>query len=352
MTSLDYYLNEDHAARRRTTLLAVAVGAATLIICRLLGFTTNLSVVLTALATGTVEVGRAASYKPLSTRARRTRPASITTRRYVLRAIGSAAGLLLASMLRVPRIEAAILERRILKATSGSSSYDKAARLISYAYENDIPISKSVVDTAKRRLTQAYSVAPQNSSIGTSLSQLIAYEVYRRTGLKLTLPANGVIAGPSPLKLWAGISVPPWGAVFVGEGIASTTLEVLFDYSPDMKPAVMSLAQQQNDSAFTNFSVVRKGDLITAPAFVLLDEGARTVVVLDVAVLNLSQTLDDVVWDNVTFDHCRVGYRGGRVHLGSVRFKNCEFIAENDKGRDLLNQLQTFGEQPVTLFRP
>src|SRR6202035_278436 len=64
MTYLNHYLTQDHAARHRTTLFSVGIGAAVGMITELWGIPFQASFLLCLLATGAVELTMAVRYVP------------------------------------------------------------------------------------------------------------------------------------------------------------------------------------------------------------------------------------------------------------------------------------------------
>jgi hypothetical protein len=357
MTSLDYYLTKDHAARQRTILISVAAGALAGMSLQLLNGSFALAVIACVAITVGIQFLRALTYKTAIVAKRKptnraTLPAP-QVRRYLIQAAVSAAGFFVLVALRVSRIEAAVMDRKLREAIAGKPPYPKAYHLVRAAIQNDIPADPPSIDSAKRRaisgaLEARLTPDELNKSVAPTLVQLEVYKLYALTGIKLNTAPVSVFFPSGTYRV--GGSVKGDGVSLAGEN-RSTTIELVdFDNTPESPALFVYTNEMRSDVVLGNMTALRRSDNIsTAPAFVAAESGAFRVAVTDVTLSNLSQDLDTVIWVNTSFNRCRVTYRGGALEMNSVTFTDCVFSSAAGKGQLVLDKIRANGEKPMTL---
>ena len=82
-------------------------------------------------------------------------------------------------------------------------------------------------------------------------------------------------------------------------------------------------------------------------------EAARTAHISRFAVSGCSQQIDGPFWEDGTFQHTIIVYKGGELHLKNVRFVDCLFIVSFPKGpptpaRTLAEQILSAKDVPFT----
>jgi hypothetical protein len=333
-------------------LTAVATGAIVAMVAQALGASSNVAFLACALATGAVQTIRAFLYKQVLRKRSRSVASFSPIRRSLVRGALAALGIFVLSLLRIPRIEAAILDRKLQQATSGSPPYEKANQLVKYAITDNIPINPKTLDTAKRQVTRDYaSLTPAlQESVKVTFGQLVVYEVYALTGVSLNIPVVLILL-PHTYTMHA--SVFARSVAVVGEDAERSVVDVDFDYDPRL-PAVYVFDPRRpapsGDALVAHLAVGRQREnVFNPPALLAVQDKMQRIVVFDVRVSNLSQTLDDVFWVNVTFDRCRIAYQGGRFRMKSVTFIQCEFSTDNDQARSVLTYIEQHQGEPLTL---
>jgi hypothetical protein len=365
MSNLDYYLLEDHAARRRTTLVGAAVGAALGIVLQGLGLSLNVTALVCFAAAGVVEITGVITYRQVIRKARTPAPV-MSFRRELLQGALSAAAILILALLRIPRLEAAIWERKLIQATAGLPPYDKANEIVQSAIESDVAIGLKSVDTARLQifphLTAAnppvgpppavtLSPAQEKGSANFTSVQLDVYTIYRLTGVKLNpllraLILSGIYSVDATLHV-------NWGPI-IGLSRAHSGLREV-DFKNTYGNSVFQYEGGEDRDAYVahlTAASVRSGSPVTPPAFIQRDNSSSRLAVFDVSLSDLAQTLDDIIWADVTFDRCYITYRGGPLQIKDVTFRNCDFIADNESAQAVLEQIKLQGEKPVTIWHP
>jgi len=349
MTKLDYYLTQDHAARQRTMLISVSVGALAGMLAELLGAAFNVAVVVCVLTVGGLEIIRAVSYAPPVRKIIQSSADFQETRRYLLGLVYSAVGCLAVAFWASPRVEA-MVERKLREATAGDPPYDKANKLIKSALQNDIRINSATVEIVRRKVAGTHSrvTGDVQASVNLTLAQLDAYQIYVLTGIKLNVVPRAVFLSAYTYSVNDTIRVN-WGPN-IGEDRSRATINAV-DFNRAQSPAIFSYEGGGSRDAFVSHltaTSTMSGGAFVPPAFIQRDSSPSKLAVFDVTVLNLSQALDDIIWVNVTFDRCRINYQGGRLQLKWVTFKDCQFNSENESARAILDRIRQQGTNSMT----
>jgi hypothetical protein len=357
MTSLDYYLTKDHSARQRMILISVAAGALVGVSLQLLNTPFNLAVIACVATTVSIQFIGALTYKT-ATVVKRTGTSRITVptpqvRRYLIQTAVSAAGFVVSVALRVPSIEAAIMDRKLREAINGKPPYPKAYHLVRSAIQNDIRANLPSIDSAKRRaiggaLEAGLTPDELNKSLAPTLAQLEAYKLYALTGIKLDTAPSSVFFPSGTYRLTEPVSSD--SVSLIGQSRNTTIQVVDFDSTPDAAALFIYGKEMQKDAVIGNMTALRRSaNVSTAPAFVAAESEAFRVAVTDVTLSNVAQDLDTVIWVNTSFDHCRVTYRGGPLEIRSVTFIDCVFSSAGGKAQFVLDKIRANGEKPFTL---
>ena len=285
MNNLDYYLLQDHAARRRTTYVGAAVGTFLFVLSQILALPINVGLAICFVGAGIVEVTRAVSYRKPSPKAQRLSGA-VPVRRYFMRAAFSTAIFLIAIVLR----------RTIYKPLTVEAALDLAVK---EAKAGDIEIANKRLQDASELLTK---LKTDHVPARSSFFQFAVDAINR-------LQPTGV---------------PP-------ESI-HTALAGLAEYRASINQrsnAVVQIGEMRRVGQF----MLLKDSLISGQSAVSFGNSGGFV-------------LDGFILDNVTFQDATVIYYGARpVKLHHVRFVNCPFrIAATPNGYQLLKAI---AEQPV-----
>jgi hypothetical protein len=343
MTDMDYYLTCDHAARTRSMVISIAVGVA----CAAVATFLELPDKMVAFICGAVTIGTEIISATAYTRRypSKSSESPFLIRRYLLRLAVS-----LPLFVVAPVVQAGIVDRKLLKAMQEGPPYNKAKRLLIFGLRNGIVVHVATLDVTRQTVTQAYLSLPdeEREKTGTTLAQILAYELYIQTQIKLTV---GIVAVFIPRgSFLIGNSLKMQYVTTVGEDKNRADIMVAFDKTPQ-NPAVLVYEKRADpplDAILAHLSVKRPGwSLDNAPALVLMEADHQKVAVMDVLVSNLSQTLDSIIWADVVFDHCRILYHGGPLLLKNVLFNDCEF--EDSAHNAVLDKIRRYDGSPVTL---
>jgi hypothetical protein len=303
MTNLDYYLTSGHSARSKTTFIAIAVGAGSGMFSEWLGAPLKLAAVVCILVIGAVEIARAWQYAQPAKR-KRIVDADLpsASRRSLILAPVSTFLFIIVEFLPVPKIEAAVMDRRLQKATGGNPPYDKVDKLVTSAIHNEIPASPKSIDAAKHQVAQALTtdVAPaaRESATGT-LARLEGYKVF----------SQNLIARK------------PQSYVNIQNAVAYRTLEPPYPHA-----WVLGIGATE--------------------------EVAKATLVYRVRIKDLSQEIDWFKWVDIVFEDSTILYYGGDIYLANVTFKNCKvdvihFLDPNpDLTKRVVERLQRANDGP------
>jgi hypothetical protein len=352
MTNLDYYLTEDHAARRKTTLICVVVGAVLGLVVKGLSLSLNTTTIACVLAAGAVEFGRALTYKRESRKVQRTKPV-LSRRRYVIQGAFSAAMFAILSFLRIPRAEAAIIERQLGNAANQDPpEYDKVNNLIDFAIQNSVPLNPAIVDATRKQVVRFLPASLGSGEVSRTLARLDGYALYAfaKLTLNIRLPVVAAPVGELPIH---GPVYGRAGVSLTGADRNATKLIADFIHSP-RTPGVLLYggSDMKADALVTHMTVTWSGsNLADAPFFLirLPEDRIHRVVVFDVTVIDMRQTLDGIIWVGVLFDRCRITYSGGTLQMQDVIFRECEFVAENEHAAQVIEFFREQGQNAITL---
>jgi hypothetical protein len=357
-----YYLTQDSSARQRTLLFSVFAGIVSGAVAQLAGISTSVAVGICVLAVAAVEIGAALGYA--RSRHLTDRDAVVLPiRRYVIRVALSSTGIFILALLRAPRIEAGFVDRRLREMTGEDPiPFDKVDALVSLAIQNDIPIPKKSIAAAKLLALRAAAKAsfnatlPSTSSASDTLAHLEAYTVYDAAAVSLRL--SSAVFLPAKTYVLYG---PIYGRSNsqLGESRDGTLLDVEFK-STDVPfkqtkptPAVLNYWPSiWSDALIARQTATGQNlPLSDAPEFVRKAPENRSykLVILDVTILSLRQTLDELTWVDVLFDRCSITYNDGALQLDRVTFRDCEFSVSDER---VLNYIRSQQGSPVTIKRP
>ena len=372
MTNLDYYLTCDHVARRNTTLISIVAGICVGTLLEASGATFKVAAISCILVIAAVEMARARLYtKPFEEESRALDLSSPTRRSFLLVPV-SAALFIFFALIPTPRIEAAVLERRLRKLTGEVPlPFEKVDALINLAIQNNIHISEKTIAAAKH---QVLRVAAKESSYGNvtlpnaapnaasaTLGNLEAYTVHEVAAVSLRL--SGVVLLAASTYVLHGPIYAPSSVSQVGESREGVVLDVEFQPTDvpfnRMKtiPAVINYLppKMESDALIARQTAIgRSVTLSDAPEFVhnAAEDQSHKLVVLQVTISSLRQTLDGLIWIGVVFDHCFITYQGGPIQLDGVTFRACEFSPPSSQAESkALDYIKSQEGNPVTLNR-
>src|SRR6266851_358051 len=350
--NLDYYLTQDHAARGLTMAYAIVAGTLVGAGTQLASFSSHESLGLCVSTVAFIQLVRALRCGKGSQRGSRT-TIVLPVRRYLLRAAFLSIGIFILAILRIPRIEAAAADRRLREMTSEDPlPFEKVDALINFAIQNRIPIRSDSITAAQVKVlaaakaTSGPTVSPPAS---TTFARLEAYALYNVADVRLQL-SGAIILRAEPATFYAPVFARSMS--MLGLSRTESIIDVKFK-----RTAAMAAAINYNDAAMGSDALVARMTvtgqelaLSDAPEFILKQPEAEPhkVVVLGVTVSNLRQTLDRLVWIDVLFDKCLIVYGGGPIHLEAVRFRDCEFSADEVSG-EIFDYIGSRKGQPVTL---
>jgi len=372
MTNLDYYLTCDHVARRNTTLISIVAGSCVGTLLEASGATFKIAAISCILVIAAVEMTRARLYTKPFEKKSRALDLSSPTRRSLLLVPVAAALFVFFALIPTPRIEAAVLERRLRELTGEDPlPFEKMDALINLAIQNNIPISEKTIAAAKH---QVLRVAAKESSHGNvtspdaapnaasaTLGNLESYTVHEVAAVSLRL-SNVVVLAAGAYALHAPVNVKRSSSQ-VGESREGVVLDVEFSINVppfnQMKtiPAVIRYLSPKMESDVLIARQTATGRSLTlsdAPEFVhnAAENQSHSLVVLQVTISSLRQTLDSLIWIDVLFDRCFITYQGGTIQLDGVTFLACEFSPPSSEAEaKVLDYIKSQEGKPVTLKR-
>jgi hypothetical protein len=355
MKDVDFYLTYAHSARNRSMYISTLIAATAGGLAELLGARLEYAVIVCFVAAVGSEVLAANRYRRPPAHKQQRSIIFSSRRREVIQTLSSAAALLIVTLLRIPRLEAAVIERKLIQATSGPPPYDRANVLIRSVLENNIRLSPRGMEIVKKQLspnlvpTDPTQPAPDHESIPANLTyaDLEGYNIYNATGVKLRLPIKRVVVLGGFYRVDATLYVP-WGST-VGQSRTQSGLRA-DNFLPNA-PAIFSFAGDVDRDAFVAHLTGALGSGLP-PSFIERDNSSSKLAVFDVTVSNLKQTLDGIIWAEVLFDHCFITYNGGPVLLKNVTFKDCQFSARNIFAQSVVETIRNYENNPVTLTFP
>lgn len=287
------------------------------------------------------------------------RPRSIEPHSFSRRTLALQAASFIAFVLslRLPHVEAAVVERKLIEATAGPPPYDKANELIRSAIHHNVSVSLKSIEVAKRQVARnltAESVPRQEEdSANSTFAQLDAYAIYRMTGVKLSIPLPRVVVLSGIYAINETIDVN-WGPL-IGLDRARSGIRAV-DFKKTKGSAIFSYEGQGERDAYvahmTVSSTTSGNPVVPPPAFIHRDNSSSKLAVFDVTVSDLWQALDGIIWVDVAFDRCHIAYGGGPVLMKEVTFNDCEFASENNAASAVLEQIRLQSPKPITLTIP
>jgi len=352
VTNLEFYLTQDHRARNLTTLMSVTVGTVLGIITQVWGAKISTAAAISFIGIAFIEVTRALAYKLKPVQRKEMVIGFSSSRRSLLRLAYASVAFMFFAALRLPRLQASIIEKQLDRATKGTPPYKEADRIIQFAAQNKIPVKAKSIEAAKRRVIEKYDSvpAPVQNSVKFTLAQLISLEAISATG-EAFHASLAVFLKTGQYKILAPIVInEPQSVAIAGEGPEQTVLEIDFNLN-FLANAVYQARQAAGDLIIAHLSAIRQVTGVP-PAFLVAEAQLVKlrlvhIAVLDVAMSGLTQKLDGIFWVDVTFDHCEINYDGGSLFLQSVRFIQCTFAGANVQAQMLLMMLEN-SPSPVT----
>jgi hypothetical protein len=308
MSNLDFYLLFDHAARRRTMYFSVAAGAVVGASAELFGASFEHAAIASVLTVGLVEILTAVRYVEPDRKAQRDIVAFPIRRRLIHAAVSSAVVLVVA-LLRLPRAEARIVERKLTQASQnpGNPQNIKEVKAVLDRSKNaGIKITPSVVEDTGKKFLEAAKDDPE------AWDAALAFVDYRSS-------LNGPDPTPAGFYPFGYLETPThetthyqWGRPFD---------KALPEFTTSLLRAPIAKAAR-----FEQIGANLPQEAHMGPAF-LLGRGGDMV-------------LDTFYLRNIVLDGVTVHYNGGPLVLDNVTFLNCRFVVDNvDNGRALGYQL-------------
>jgi hypothetical protein len=286
MNHVDIYLVKDHPARSRVMFVSILVGVSVGVVGQLAGYSFHAAVVASVLATGIVEIFGMLGYRePVHNDQQKL--AAFSVRRGMLRAVFASAAVALLSLLRVPEVEARMLERKLHQASvtpTDLQSIHEAQKILAVASNARIKIAPTTVEYAGKRFLEASST---NSDAWVAALSFLDY--------RSLLNASG----NSPLAYLAeNVSGTMY---FFGSPENATAPQLAhFGHAPISNAAKLNLIG-------VDFNADRKeGD-----AYLLVYEGAISI--------------DRMEMKNVVFRDVKVVYSGAPVVMDNIYLVNCTF---------------------------
>lgn len=357
---LDYYLTQDHAARQRTMLFSVFAGAVAGATAQLAGVSTSGSFEMCILAVAAIEVGRALSYRTASQGKRPRTAVVLPLRRYAVRGAFSAFVVFILALLKIPHIEAAVIDRKLREMTEEDPlPFEKVDALIKLAIQNSIPIPEKSIAAAKHQALRAAvsnTKEPSTSPASVTLAHLEAYTLYEVAAVSLRLAI--VVFLPAKTYVIHGPIYSKYSNSSLGESrdgvvlqIEFKSTDVFFKHTNEL-PVVFNYPDMGSDVLIARMTARGQSlDLADAPEFVrkaAVDKSYK-LAVLDLNISGLRQTLDGLIWTDVLFDRCFITYQGGPIYLDRVTFRDCDFSASTEASTKVLDYVKSQRGRPVTL---
>jgi hypothetical protein len=240
--------------------------------------------------------------------------------------------------------------RRLMHATRNS----EAKNMAQSAIDAGIPLEPDVVS-----VLGGPSVLDENGRLEPFESWIQA-PVERRNAPKIRL-GNGdiiliwlpVLAFPDGKYMFRGQLPPRWVSM-VGSGPTKSYLIVGFP-GADGSPAFLNFGPGMiRDVLIFGFTAISaKSSGGSEASFIAVNPGSARVAVSGTVVDSLYQTLDRVIWDNVSFRNCTIRCQGDWFDLAEVDFVNCRFEFMDAVPAQIRESLQKGSDSKVTTrFHP
>ncbi len=313
MTDLNRYLTQDHAARQRTTLFSVGIGAAVGMITELWGIPFRASFLLCLLATGAVEVTMAVRYVP-SAQTRIHTGVRFVERRNLLRvAFSIVSSLVLVRVLF--QLNSNVNARRIKQVASNPSDQTNIAEaktVLAKAISERVKIEKTVIQEAGAKFLEASQKSP--AAWGAALA-FLNYKSFLNTA---------VAPNPGNRKL-----------IDLEHG-RSEDFYVEFD-------ARKIPGTQTAKFRYGGFGKVLPAGSPEGALFVRIgneDRGNATTQHFYLGAIGFELKLDGYHIRNAIINGARIVYNGGPLILENVYFVNCTFeMPPTPQSQELANAI-------------
>lgn len=314
MSDLDYYLNHDHAARRNTTLVSVTAGAGTGMLLEWAGAPSKIPAICSVLIIGAIEVVRAWRYVQPAERTQFAADAPSATRRSLILAPVSALVFMIVALLPVPRIEAAVVERRLRDDADAPFKPENAQDIIqtlNHAQDAKIKVPSHVIERVGKKFLDAANSDPTDKQAWNAAMACLDYRCFLNTDFQPPLPAL------------AHISKKDLGTYYVRRTLPGTEIPDMYPYGavPVDQAARFNLigVNWQMGREFGNEFLVIQGK-----------PGRDETVVLD-----------KMDMKNVIVKDTKVFYNGmTALMLENVCLVNCSvFLTQGDNGTALAHKL-------------
>jgi hypothetical protein len=297
MKNLDYYLTCDHDARAKTTFMSVTIGTAAGAVAIQFDLSPKAVGIICIAAAGLVEIVRAWGYKQPDERKEKNLKSVFRLRRSLILAPVSAMLFVAFAFLPVPKIEAAVIERKLRESADDplqQQNIRDTTRALIHAETSDIKLHPSVVESTGKKFIEASKKSPD---AWETAQQYLDY----RSFLNSTF-----VPSPGQLTIWkdshyqTSLNVKP--NPIVGEHLPVRALSVSFAggyVSPENSSRLEALSSPQSEGSGIGLFVVDGGADIIA--------------------------LDGMYMKNVIVRNSDVSYDGGPTRLENVYFVNCNF---------------------------
>jgi len=293
MTDLDYYLDHDLPARRKTTLVAVTAGVGASAVAWSFGLSHAWQGAVCISVVGCVEIAKALRYRqPLRSTRKKSVTPDVTLRPYLIPAAVACAVFLVVVLLEdIPRVRAYTVKSDLDFAQQAvdagevqlaDTHIQRATQSLKRLTKARTPVPPSFFESASAKLEELRPAGLQNPDLYKAYVQLAEYR-------------SVLVTGPQ----YGGIGVDCNGGN-VKEGIGGY---------PVWKGLIPSQIGQ----------VIRDGQVKNCP-----------------------QYLDGIAWINERFVDSQIKYLGGAIYMKDVKFINCTFdIVQNEVGLRLLQAIVT-----------
>jgi hypothetical protein len=293
LTKFDYYLYRDHSARSKTTFLAVAIGAGTGMLSESLGSSPTLAAALCVSVIGIVEIVRASRYVQPKKLRHVALDLPSTARRSLILVPVSVLLFMVLAFLPVPRIEAAVIERKLKENAEhpyDSQSMREASRTLLHAEVEKINLRPAVVESTGKKFL---GVAASDPDAWNTAIACLNYKSF--LNVSLTIQSTDVL--PVGTRL---------------------TTEYTTHWPTGGKEATFSVAGSVPRDRAAQCTEIGKPDPNASVAF-----GNDWIVVRDG-----DFTLDNMLLKKMICRKVQIFYAGGPLIMHQVYFLGCTFTIE------------------------
>jgi hypothetical protein len=299
MSKFDYYLTSDHVARTKTAILSILMGAVAGIVSEVAGMPSKGAAVICLSVVGIVEITSAFLYVlPIEQKRRKSLEPESFGRRSLIFAPISALLFLLLTLLPTPKIEAAVIERRLKNNANDPDdpqNIKETRTILAQAETWKIRLRPSVVENAGKKFIQAAQTSPDAWDAALSFANYRSSTSTNPHLGELQVHADTRYKFESVTE--ADMQMYHYGKVPIEQAAR------LNPFGQDL-----NLGKAYGDK----FLVVAGGDL----------------------------HLDDLDIKQVVFRQVNIVYRGGHVRIEDAYFINCTLFAPNTpNGQKLLRAL-------------